>query len=285
MPSSARLRRIEIKVNSAPGGRRGSRWCKSTTVHGTLRTTSISVRNPRLLDLSAVLRLVPKKSSSAYWLALAALVLTHGGENLVPRAIERTIRCGASTACGQRPLSRASRPFVRSPLKGSSGSEAEIQTDPLLAVEPSSAASHTASTFASPTASTFAKPHGLDLREPHGLDLRAYAEPHTSFAGGLDPRRGMSRVARDRDACPRPRMARRSSLRAHGLDLRAASPFEPHIFRNPNVRMRRTGPCFCRSAARALLQARRLALDAIGGLLSLQTPRSAGVASNATARL
>jgi hypothetical protein len=33
------------------------------------------VRNPRLLDLSAVVRLVPKKSSSAYWLALAALVL------------------------------------------------------------------------------------------------------------------------------------------------------------------------------------------------------------------
>jgi hypothetical protein len=29
-------------------------------VHGTRRTTSISVRNPRLLDLSAVLRLVPK---------------------------------------------------------------------------------------------------------------------------------------------------------------------------------------------------------------------------------
>jgi hypothetical protein len=44
-------------------------------VHGTRRTTSISVRNPRLLDLSAVVRLVPKKSSSAYWLALAALVL------------------------------------------------------------------------------------------------------------------------------------------------------------------------------------------------------------------
>ena len=29
-------------------------------VHGTRRTTSISLRNPRLLDLSAVLRLVPK---------------------------------------------------------------------------------------------------------------------------------------------------------------------------------------------------------------------------------
>ena len=29
-------------------------------VHGTRRTTTLSVRNPRLLDLSAVLRLVPK---------------------------------------------------------------------------------------------------------------------------------------------------------------------------------------------------------------------------------
>jgi hypothetical protein len=86
-------------------------------IHGTRRTTGISVRNPRLRDLSAVLRLVPKKSSSALLSSSP-----HGGENLVPRAIERTIHRGASTACGQRPLSRASRPFVWSPLKGSSGS-------------------------------------------------------------------------------------------------------------------------------------------------------------------
>ena len=69
-----------------------------------LNPGSSSVRNPRLLDLSVVLRLVLKRLSSANWLALAALVLTHGGENLVPRDYARArTRFTSPTECAPRP--------------------------------------------------------------------------------------------------------------------------------------------------------------------------------------